>query len=213
MKRAGLFLHHPECSLHSCDGVIKTILSEYKVEIFTQANCNTKNLKDKDLIVFPGGIGDSDSYDKIFDVESVEAVRNYVKTGGKYLGICMGGYWAGKHYFNLLQNADTVQYIKRKESGIRRSFGTVIPVLWEGVEADMFFYDGCAVVGDKKKFKTIATYSNGDPMAVIQGNVGVIGCHPESVKYWYKPRRLKTFWHKEQHHKLLSNFIAELTKT
>jgi hypothetical protein len=49
----------------------------------------------------------------------------------------------------------------------------------------MFFYDGCALVGDVNKFKTIATYANGDAMAIIQNNIGLIGCHPESDLFWY----------------------------
>ena len=50
----------------------------------------------------------------------------------------------------------------------------------------MFFYDGCVFDGDQDRFHTVARYSNGDPMAIIQGNVGIIGCHPESEEFWYK---------------------------
>ena len=44
---------------------------------------------------------------------------------------------------------------------------------------------------DESKFQTIARYKNGDPMAIMQGNVGLIGCHPESEKHL--PSTLEAF--------------------
>ena len=90
----------------------------------------------------------------------------------------MGAYWAGSEYFDLLQNADAVQYITRPNTDTRRPHPKAIDVNWQGTDTKMYFYDGCAIVGDRSKFDTIATYANGDPMAVIQNRVGVIGCHP-----------------------------------
>ena len=76
----------------------------------------------------------------------------------------------------------------------------------------MFFYDGCSIIGDESKFKTIARYENGDPMAIIQKNVGIIGCHPESTKYWYEGKRkyINQYWHEGRHHKILLDFVNEL---
>jgi hypothetical protein len=48
-------------------------------------------------------------------------------------------------------------------------------------------------------------------MAIIQGNVGLIGCHPESLEYWYNDYKyIKEHWHNERHHKLLLNFVNKL---
>jgi hypothetical protein len=76
----------------------------------------------------------------------------------------------------------------------------------------MYFYDGCALIGDNTKFKTIATYANGDPMAIIQNRIGIIGCHPESEQWWYeKPwQYINKHWHEKRHHKLLLEFTNEL---
>lgn len=210
MKRAALFLHNPECSLCSCEGIIKALIPEYRIEIFSEVNCDRKTIRGKDLIIFPGGIGDADSYDKFFNPASVEAVQAFVKRGGKYLGICMGAYWAGSYYFNLLKHADAYQYIKRPRSDIKRPYGTVAPIIWNGQNYNMYFYDGCSIVGDNTKFQTIATYKNKDPMAIIQKNIGLIGCHPESLKYWYHLPYIKKHWHKGQHHKLLLDFVNQL---
>jgi hypothetical protein len=77
----------------------------------------------------------------------------------------------------------------------------------------MFFYDGCALIGDESKFTTVARYANGDPMAIIQGRVGIIGCHPESEESWYKTpySYIKDHWHHGDHHKLLLGFVDKLT--
>jgi hypothetical protein len=75
----------------------------------------------------------------------------------------------------------------------------------------MFFYDGCALVGDSTKFRTIATYANGDAMAIIQNNIGLIGCHPESEKFWYDSYSwMGKHWHDNAHHTILLEFVNEM---
>jgi len=96
----------------------------------------------------------------------------------------------------------------------------------------MYFYDGCTFKfienekfkkyaksiknpGDMGNIKTIAWYGEykdlGHPAAIIEGNVGVIGPHPESNKYWYDSwSYMPQFWHHGRHHKLLKHFVNEL---
>ena len=77
----------------------------------------------------------------------------------------------------------------------------------------MFFYDGCTFIGDGK-YETVAKYDNGEPMAIIQGNIGLIGCHPESESFWYDEpyKYLRVFYHDGDHHKLLLEFVDSLWK-
>jgi hypothetical protein len=76
----------------------------------------------------------------------------------------------------------------------------------------MFFYDGCALVGgDMSPYETVATYSNGDNMAIIQNRIGLIGCHPESENHWYESYSwMRGKYHNGSQHKLLLNFVNEL---
>ena len=85
-------------------------------------------------------------------------------------------------------------------------------VTWNGNPEKMYFYDGCALIGDETKFRTIARYANGDPMAIIRGNVGLIGCHPEAPLYWYeKPwQYINPHWNQGRHHRLLLDFVDSL---
>jgi glutamine amidotransferase-like uncharacterized protein len=209
-----LFLHHPECSIDCCDGMIKALSKYYTIKTFSEHECNHWTLGSANIVAFPGGIGDANSYDKFFRRKAQNDIADYVTYGGRYLGICMGAYWAGSHYFDILNGVDAVQYIKRPTSDIKRSYSTVANIKWDNTTENMFFYDGCAFVGDTKKFTTIASYANGDAMAIIQNRVGVIGCHPESQEYWYDtPRQyLKNHWHNGKHHTLLLDFVNQLMK-
>ena len=141
-------------------------------------------------------------------------VADYVAQGGRYLGICMGAYWAGHWFFDILEHVRCEQYIKRPGADVRKSYGTVTQVSWQGTKHNMFFWDGCALIGDESKFDVIARYQNGDPMAIVQGRIGLIGCHPESTEIWFeKPRQyIAQHWHQGLHHELLLRFVDDLMK-
>jgi glutamine amidotransferase-like uncharacterized protein len=196
--------------------MIKSLSPKYQIDMMTLDDMRQQKFKSYDCIAFPGGIGDYSSYDSFFRRKTENAVADFVANGGYYLGICMGAYWAGSNWFDLLDSADTVQYIRQPNADIQRSYGTVAPVIWDKQLENVFFYDGCAIVGDESKFKTVARYANGDPMAIIQGRVGIIGCHPESEEFWYqKPfyQYINKYWHQGRHHKLLLDFADELMHT
>ena len=126
-------------------------------------------------------------------------------------GYAWGAYWAGSNWFDILDSVDTNQYIKQTTADIRRSYATVAEVTWNGNKENMFFYDGCSILGDETKFTTVARYANNDPMAIIQGRVGIIGCHPESEEFWYTMYPYITdYWHGGKHHKLLLDFVDRL---
>jgi glutamine amidotransferase-like uncharacterized protein len=191
----------------SHSGVAATVF-----QIFAKEDISDDMFNGIDIVAFPGGIGDADRYYDFFKRRIANAVANYISNGGRYLGICMGAYWAGSHYFDVLEHVDAVQYIKRPNADIKRSYSTIASVDWDGVNHSMFFYDGCALIGDESKFKTIARYKNGDPMAIIQNRIGLIGCHPESEEFWYDKPYLKDHWHNKVHHDLLLKFVDELMK-
>ena len=123
----------------------------------------------------------------------------------------MGAYWAGSAYLNILDGVDAVQYITRPKTDTRRPHPKNISITWQDTPTNMYFYDGCALVGNESKFTTIARYANGDPMAIIQNNIGIIGCHPESEKFWYDLYPyIKDKYHFGDHHKWLLDFVDEL---
>jgi hypothetical protein len=204
-----LFIADPKCSVQSGNGIIKALRNDFNFKIFGKSELEDNFFDDVDLVAVPGGFGDADSFDSLFKYNKSQVV-NFVNNGGKYLGICMGAYWAGKYYLNLLDKVDAVQYITQPNTDTRRPHAKAIDVCWLGKPDKMFFYDGCALVGDGP-FETIAMYANGDAMAIIQGNIGLIGCHPESEQFWYDSYSwMPAYWHEHSHHVLLLNFVKDL---
>jgi glutamine amidotransferase-like uncharacterized protein len=195
--------------------MISSLSPNYNFKLFTKEQVCPELFEGIDIVAFPGGIGDADSYDRFFRRRAQNAVADFVANGGYYLGICMGAYWAGRQYFDILDSVNPEQYIKRTNADIRRSYGTVASVNWQGTTENMYFYDGCALVGDESKFTTVARYVNGDPMAIIQGRIGIIGCHPESQEYWYgEPYQyIKQHWHHGHHNQLLLKFVNQLVSS
>ena len=202
-----LFVHHPECSVDSCNGIIQALTPTYDFKLFTKDWVEEGFFNNVDIIVFPGGFGDSDRFERLIEKNYPE-ITAFLNRGGRYLGICMGAYWADQYYFNIVQGFRAVQYIRQPNTDTHRPHAKAMPVLWKNKPERMYFYDGCAFVGNH--FETVATYPNGDAMAVIQGRIGLIGCHPESMPSWYNKNYLKPHWHGYAHHKLLLEFTNEL---
>ena len=207
--KIALFLDQPRCSVQSGNGIMRALEPHYRFKIFTKHSVEKDFFDDVDIIAVPGGIGDANTYRRLMGNHQAR-IRNFVSDGGRYLGICMGAYWAANHYLNLLDGVKATQYITRPDSCTRRPHAKAMPVEWHGEPERMYFYDGCALHGDGE-FDTVATYSNGDAMAGYQARIGLIGCHPESTQHWYnQPRYIEKHWHKGQHHKLLQGFVDDL---
>jgi len=203
-----LFICDPKCSVQSGNGIIKALGSHYNFKIFSKNELEDDFFNDVQMIAVPGGFGDSDSYDSLFKHNSKRVVE-FVENGGHYLGICMGAYWAGKHYLNILDDVEVEQYIKRSNADTRRPHAKNISIIWNGVDDSMFFYDGCAF--GPGQYDIVAKYMNDDPMAIIQGRIGLIGCHPESQLHWYESYSwMKGKYHNGRHHTQLLEFVNKL---
>ena len=208
-----LFIYDPKCSVQSGNGIIRALQSHYNFKIFGKNELEKVFFDDVDMIAVPGGLGDASSYETAFRYNA-QPVRDFVAAGGRYLGICMGAYWAGSHYLNILDSVDAVQYITQPGTDTRRPHAKNLSVQWNGTDEKMFFYDGCALVGDTNKFETVATYANGDAMAIQQNRIGLIGCHPESEQFWYDSYSwMRGRYHGGQHHKLLLEFVDQMFVT
>ena len=208
-QRIAVFVHQPRCSVQSINGIVRALVPRYTFKIFTRHEIEDDFFDDVDMVCFPGGLGDSDSYDYLMRSHG-QRIRNYIASGGRYLGICMGAYWADTDYFGLLNDIRVVQYIKRPNTDTKRPHAKHIAVTWEDIPTRMYFYDGAAFIGEQNNFETVARYANGDPMAIIQDRIGLIGCHPEAEQHWYNYYSwMRRHWHGGQWH-MLSKFVDRL---
>lgn len=205
----GIFRHHPLASGDSCAGLLTALGRQHDIRFFTARQCTDNALASCDLIAFPGGVGEADDWHKVLRPVR-PAVQRYVAEGGKFLGICMGAYWAGPEYFNLLSGVKPEQYIKRPGAEIRRSYRTVAEVNWQGTQELIYFWDGPAFIAPVRNYKTLALYRNGDPAAIMQGNVGLIGPHLEAMRTWFRSKKLAPLYHDGAHFELLREFVDEL---
>ena len=112
--------------------------NNYNFKLFSRNEVEDVFFDGVDMVAVPGGFGDADSYDTLFK-NNAQAVRRFVRQGGRYLGICMGAYWAGPHYLNILDSVDAVQYLKRPGADTRRPHAKHMPVTWQGRPDHMFW--------------------------------------------------------------------------
>lgn len=205
--KIAVFIHQPVCAVDSANGIIKALSPQHSFKLFSRDEVEPTFFDDVDCVCFPGGFGDADRFDVLMRW-NYDAVRNFVKNGGHYLGICMGAYWADQHYFDILNSVRVKQYIKQPDTCTRRPHPKAMPVQWLDFNERMYFYDGCCFIGDN--MDTVARYSNGSSMAIVQRNIGLIGCHLESEQWWYDKKYLQPHWHGGRHYQLLVNFIEKL---
>lgn len=152
---------------------------------------NRENLAAAAVYVQPGGVG---TVDRAFDSLRSEsaAIRSFVASGGRYLGLCMGGYLAGKNPgFDLLPG-DSGQFITSPGASVTSEADTIVKVNWRNRPRFMYFQDGPFFTVNRAAagLSVLATYTNGEISALVapygKGRIGVSGPHPEATGDWYQ---------------------------
>jgi glutamine amidotransferase-like uncharacterized protein len=124
-------------------------------------------------------------------------ITEYTRSGGRYLGICMGAYlagtWAG---FGFLP--DTDQFITSVGSDVRTKKDTIVAVDWHGQRRHMFFQDGAVLSAPAETagVDILARYASNGAIAALaapfgRGRIALSGPHPEAPDEWYTSHGLK----------------------
>jgi glutamine amidotransferase-like uncharacterized protein len=152
-------------------------------------------LKTATLYVQPGGNGTLESaYDLMRPDESL--IRNFVQSGGHYLGFCMGGYLAGATPGYDLLPGDSNEFVTSPGASVKTTGDTTVKVYWRGQPRTLFFQDGPYFIlnHDAHGVVVLARYTNGEIAALAtpfgHGMVGVTGPHPEATDEWYSVHHL-----------------------
>jgi glutamine amidotransferase-like uncharacterized protein len=147
------------------------------------------------LYVQPGGDGElSQAYQQL--KKHASAIRSYVASGGLYLGICMGGYLAGRTPGFQLLPGDTDQFIASRGANVKTQADTIVKVHWRRQLRSMYFQDGPVFLLDRgaTNVTVLARYTNGKIAVLVapygKGMVGVSGPHPEATAAWYEASHL-----------------------
>ncbi|CAB5220548.1 Biotin-protein ligase, N-terminal [uncultured Caudovirales phage] len=216
MSKIAVFIDHPRCSIHGVNGIMNVLQPYYQFKIFTKHEILYEDwFDDVSMIAVPGGLGDAETFHRVMRPH-IPKIRDFIlNDGGRYLGICMGAYWAGSEYLNLLKDRDCVQYLTQPNTDTHRPHAKNLPVTWNGEQEKMFWYDGCSIIGNGK-FDVVATYPNGDAMAGYQDRIGLIGSHPEAQRHWYTEYSwMNKVWDEDRqkrNHRLLLEFVDELIR-
>lgn len=142
------------------------------------------------LYVQPGGDGTVEDAFATLRVNA-QAIQRFVKSGGHYLGLCMGGYLAGSNPGFRLLPVDTDQFISSPSASVRTEADTIVKVYWRQQPRFMYFQDGpfFPLPRNTKGITVLAMYTNGTVAALVtpygKGRVGVVGPHPEATAEWY----------------------------
>ena len=95
---------------------------------------------------------------------SREPIRDYVHGGGRYLGICLGGYLAGATPGFGLLPGDTDRWIDTDGASVDHDGDALVDVRWGGRSRTLFFQDGPHFLLDRS------------------GPATVLGHHPERCR-------------------------------
>lgn len=130
-------------------------------------------------------------------------IRDFIANGGRYLGICLGAYLAGRDpgWGLLPPGVDTDSEIEANGTQVTHDKDTVIQVDWtwaSGPKAGtttnhwLYFQEGSRVEGlvESKDAFVMGRYSKSGGVAASvsrygKGWIGLMGPHPEANQDWY----------------------------
>lgn len=159
------------------------------IQYIEPGNLTAKTFLNAAVYIQPGG-DDSLDIKEALSAEEISALKNYVKTGGRYWGICAGAYFAGE----TLDDEGKVEGLNiipgDAEPYTRSPMARLELVTWQGQKRQMYLQDAphFRLLADAKVI-TIANYNNGSIAAFItdygKGKVAVCGPHPEADYAWF----------------------------
>ncbi|KAJ4258918.1 hypothetical protein NW762_008005 [Fusarium torreyae] len=155
----------------------------------------------KDATVYAHGRGDDQEKAYRQTKKYQPAIQSFVRSGGHYVGICLGAYLAGHTdgYGLLPEGAETGQEITQHGAQVKTEDDTIIQVDWtfESGRTEKkrwtYFQDGVVIKGlnNPSPGRVIGRdFKNGDVAAYVtpygKGSVGLVGIHPEADEEWYE---------------------------
>jgi glutamine amidotransferase-like uncharacterized protein len=176
------------------EAIMKNNHLSYSTAKSSQLNqMNQSKLRQYRLLIVPGGnfveIGNS------LTPGATANIRNAIRDGLNYLGICAGGFFAGSYNppYNGLNLTSGVRFgfYADEGRGIRK---TAVSIAVAGAPAlDQYWEDGPEFTGWGA---VVGKYPNGTP-AIVEGNFGtgwviLSGVHPEAPDSWRRGMTFRT---------------------
>jgi glutamine amidotransferase-like uncharacterized protein len=218
-KRLALVYRGPgTCEDCAEPAALALLASGWTVEYVQPNGLTPENLARADLYLQPGGDDNTEVTVQAMTPAQLESLRAYVSGGGRYLGVCAGGYLAGL----WADDAKKIPGFRLVDLDVGPEISSptarVLPVIWGGKEYPFYYqfgpYFDFSKSALKDKAEIVARFARtGHAAAVIvpvgKGRVGLVGPHPEATPAWYAddhlPAPTSSNW------PLFDDFVARLT--
>ena len=167
------------------EAVLDAIHVDYSTVDSSEMNEITESqLRQFRLLIIPGG--NFVDMGRSLNSTTTREIRDAVQNGLNYLGICGGGFLAGKYYENdglNLTSGVKFGFYSAESKGIRKA--PVAITLTDGPTLEHYWEDGPEFTGWGE---VIGKYPDGTP-AIVEGKLGsgsiiLSGVHPEAPENW-----------------------------
>ncbi|GAA5156428.1 hypothetical protein GCM10023321_32160 [Pseudonocardia eucalypti] len=159
---------------------------QFRIQYVGPNDLTAELLNQAALFVEPGGEVETETAKEDFAHE-IPLVNQYVAEGGRYLGICAGGFVAGEEGYDVFPGR-VGSYVDSAGAEAESDKDQAIQIIWrDGSKRTVDFQDGnyFAIPPGTPGVTVMATYTNGLPAAAVaahgKGKSAFIGPHFESA--------------------------------
>lgn len=186
-------IYNGPVSAEDCPEAAAAIAEKAGLKIRFLANpSELPRLLDKTAVFIVGGTEDELlPLLKAFTPKVTRALKDYLRQGGRFLGICGGGFLASTGWYEEKTHRKGLGIIPAESSLFQNSFqAQILPIQWSGETRAMFFKAGPVFhpTPSRETVRIVAHYSDGTIAALMctygKGRVAVCGPHPEARRSW-----------------------------
>lgn len=217
-KRLALVYRGPgTCEDCAEPAALALLAAGWTVEYVDPKGLTPENLSRADLYLQGGGDDNTEVTVQAMTPAQLESLRAYVRGGGRYLGICAGGYLAGL----WADDAKTVPGFRLVDldvgAEISSSTARVLGVIWRGKERPFYYqfgpYFDFSRSALRDRAEIVARFADTGRVAAAivpdgKGRVGLLGPHPEATPAWYADDHLPA--PKASNWPLFDDFVEQL---
>jgi len=158
-------------------------------------------LEDTAVLAIGGTGEDLDPIVAQFTPRIRDALDEYLRDGGRYLGICGGAFLASTGWEEESGWVEMLDLVPAESDDLRLGIEPrIMPVRWLGETCPMYYQNGptFSLVPSTESVRVIARYRDGQIAAFVSsyghGKVAVVGPHPEADATWAEGVRNGEAW-------------------
>jgi phosphoribosylformylglycinamidine (FGAM) synthase-like amidotransferase family enzyme len=186
-------IYNGPASAEDCPEAAAAIAKSAGLKVrFVSVPADIPSLLDHAAVFIIGGTEDDmGPLVKAFMPRVTNSIKSYLRKGGRYLGICGGGFMASTGWHEGSEHMQGLGIVPASTGVFQDGFeAKILPVSWNGETRAMFFKAGPGfhLTKTPEAVYIVATYSDGSIAALMstygKGRVAVCGPHPEARESW-----------------------------